>query len=174
MAFATPQAGDRFNVTVYFVSDKESNQQATRSFELPFDTNMDTTIGNAVSVANALADISKCKVADLSITVKLHDAVATAAVAGSSIFQNGIITCSLDVSGASKDSEGTIQIPDPVDAVRVSATGPNSYVLDVTDALITTLTGLYDGSTASISDGQAVIAPLSGRIYPKKGKVVLA
>lgn len=170
MAF-TVAAGARFTLTVKFIDD--GGQDTSIDVEIPFDTDLTTTINNAIAVANSYANgVTKLAVNDAWVKVLFTQGVVQTPAVGANKFMDGQITVSLNPGTTSLDEFGIVRIPDPVDSVRSTPTGKGKFVLNVLDPLITGVTDNYEvAQNATLSDGQTLATVDSGRVIVKKGKV---
>lgn len=167
MAFALPTAGDRLNLKLYFTDIR--GQDSKRDVEIPFDTDIATTLANALAVAALYAAVTGAKCEKGTVIVPLFDAVAAAAVTGSEVSQDAQLSVTLDITGTSKTPTGIISFPAPLDAVRVATTGKQSLLVNTGQADIVALyTAFTAGNEATVSDGQVATALDAGKIWPRK------
>lgn len=157
MAFVAPGAGSRFALTAMFTD--VDGLPAQRVYELPFNTDIPTTIDNAIALLADLQALSGLRLAEANLGVPLVDAVAPAADANGFRFKKGLIDVNLVVvPGGSQDETGQLNVPSPTDAALVAPTGPSSYIIDVGDALVTAFVDNFKATgVATLSDGQNVV-----------------
>lgn len=169
MAFSTPGAGDRYILKAQFVDN--GNQQAGTAVELPFQTDIATTINKALAYLTAMQVASQAKLERASMTMIFFDDAAPGPSAGSRVSDDGQIAVNLDVSGDAKTPTGVIHLPAPAEAVRVSTSGSGYYLLDTDNADIVDITDLFEsGGGLTLSDGQISTGTTGGVIFPKKLK----
>ncbi len=169
MTFALPGVGDRIVVKTKYVD--EAAQIAQTDTEIPFDTDLTTTINNAIAHVDLLATLSGALVDTASITITITDAVAAAAAAKSDVGHDGQLVITLDTTGASKTKAGVVHVPAPKDGVRVATTGKQFYLLNTGHADVLALFANFQAAgDATISDGQKALAISSGEIRASRRK----
>lgn len=169
MAFNLPTTGDRISLVATFVDD--GGQSTNRTIVVPFDTNIDTSIGNALAIVALMATVSKCAVPTVSVGIDLEDDANPTPAANSNVYLDGRIGVDLVVTANSKTKVGVISFPDPADAVKVATTGVGKWQINLSQADIVALVAAYQaGGDGLLSDGQQVLQSRTGKINPKKGK----
>lgn len=152
-----------------YVFEDEDLEQTTRSFQIRWDTDVATTLGNAATLGNHLAAVTRCKVVSFKAAVEYVDAAA-ALTAGAELSENGAVVFSLVQNppmGISKSA--TVNIPDPIAAVRVAASGPQSNVINTSATEIVALFNDFQAAgIAYLSHGQDADQVLDGYIHHKK------
>lgn len=170
MAFALPGAGDRIYLQTYY--DDIKGQRGKTKVEIPFDTDIATTLANALAHAALQALASGCEVSEASVTIPIVDSAPTAAEAGSSVSEDGQLSVTLDTTGTSKNPTGTIHVPFPVAASRVAASGKQFYLVDTTYGAIANLYASFEtGGNATLSDGQLATALDAAKVFVVRKRV---
>lgn len=172
MAFAVGGAGERVKMFLRFL-DNKGQKPVWRQFDVKWDTDLATTIANAVAAADVIALVTGMECSLGHVQVEIVDAVAVGAEAGSTRFEDGIFTMVLDTTGEGKTPYGNVRIPFPKATLRSNPTGQGYWQLNTSDAAITNLVALYTAAgDLSLNDGQIADSLQGAKVVPVKGKVI--
>lgn len=161
-------------MTMTFVD--EDLDETMRRVQIRWDTDLATTLAAGITHAGYWAAVSESALTDVSFTVQYADAVPSPA-AGSENQEIGAVAVSLVTVAPDKLSQrALLKIPSPIDGVKLAATGPQSNIIDTTDAGILALVNRFrtvaDGGAeeAFLSHGQDALDVLDGYVYHARSK----
>jgi hypothetical protein len=150
----------------------EDEQMTRRRFHIRWDTDLITTLGHAGDFGDVLEPLSESALKEFTLSLRFTNDGSPTPLAGAENQESGRIVFDLlpnPPSGITKRS--TVDVPSPVDAIRVAATGVQSNIIDVSDALIAALTvALQAGGDAYLSHGQDVDVVLDGYVHHKRSR----
>lgn len=165
MPFQLPTGGVQ-KLTLTFSDD--GGDTSTKIVDVPWDTDLATTMANAIALANLYKPVTNGGLA-AEMRVIFTDSAPQLPAINSKVNTKAGISMTLLTTGNQTQDSITLEIPSPDAALRLALTGPQKYIVDVANADLVALTNEYKtGGTAVIGDGQEVDQVLSGTIYDKK------
>jgi hypothetical protein len=171
MTFSLPTAG-RLELRIKEIDD--FGQEGGKTVEVPWDTDLATTLANSLGIADDYAALTRLAVNDGGVYIPFTQDTPETPVAECSKFKEAQISVTLAPSATSFDENGTIRVADPVDAALNGSSGKAALQVNVAAAVVTAYTDHFlAAGDATLSDGQSSTGNVKGIVNPKAGKVRL-
>ncbi len=167
MALALSQDTIFANVVLTDLADDETG----RKVQVKWDTDLATTLANALAHAGLWAAASKSGVERLSVTLDYLD--TDPADAGAENQEVAHVVLKLATSPPTAlTKRAVLEIPAPAAGLHLTSTGPGYNQVDITDASLVALFADFQAAgNVYISHGQSATLLESGIIHHKKSKL---
>jgi hypothetical protein len=168
MAFALVEGNLFMNVEF----EDEDEDVTMRRIQVVWNTDLATTLAAAIADIAAFQAITKCAINRVTFSLVYEEGTPVAPGAGSENQEVGHLALKLNLNpptGLSKTA--VFELPCPVDAIRVAATGPGSNLIDIDAVALGTFLALFGtGGSLYLSHGQTLDSIKDGYVHHKKSK----
>lgn len=167
MPFELPTSGD---ITVNATFYDEAQNSTYRSITIPWDTDLATTLANAIDVLDDLYPATDAQVM-ATVRLSLVQNPIVPAQAGSEVENCAAVTCTLVTDATHKTPYHTVEIPAPKIGMFVGTTGPNKNVVNTAAAILVNFLSHFEvGEQAVLSDFQNIASIDSGKRVHKRSR----
>lgn len=168
MGFELPSSGAILVSALFY---DEAQNVTRRSFTVPWDTDLATTLANAIALLAEVEPLTDAKVV-ASVTIQLVQNPEVGAQAGSEVENCAALSCVLDTDATHTTPYHTLDIPAPKIGLFLASSGPNKNVIDTTDADILAFIAQFAATTgvAVVSDNQTIASLAAGKRVHKRSR----
>lgn len=148
-----------------------ADDETSRKVQIKWDTDLPTTLANALAHAVLWAAVTKSGVEKMTVTLEYLD--TDPADAGAENEEQAHVVLRLATNPPTAlTKRAVLEIPAPAASLHMTSTGPGYNQIDITDAdLVALFADFQAAGNAFISHGQSATVLESGIIHHKKSKL---